>query len=362
MKLNSNIKINPFREGLNILRTWISVLSGSMLSRPVSVNLLPILRCNSRCVMCDSWRLEETDERLGLDVYESIADDMKDMKIPYVTIGGGEPMLRGDIYELIEVFAKRGISTQLTTNGSKMSLDICRSLIDSGLNRLTFSIDSHLPEIYEKTRGVNWCAKVLNNLQEVIGIYADQISVETNSVISNINIDSFFDTVKYFLSINVNKICFSAVTISGENYLIDQGKDDLAGITPEKAEELIMKLLKAKRDYPKRIAASSQFIRGIKTYVENPRRAVFPCYAGYLTLDIIYNGNVYSCGNLPALGNVRTDSISDIWYSKEAMNSRKAMGRKRCPACYTSCKIELALLGSPWRGIPYCFEKIREAL
>jgi len=72
--------------------------------------------------------------------------------------------------------------------------------------------------------------------------------------------------------------------------------------------------------------------------------------------------SAYSCGNLPALGNIKSNSLRDIWYSKEAMESRLAMARKKCPSCYASCKIELALLGSPFHGIAYCFEKFKETL
>ena len=362
MKLNSNIKINFLGEGMNLLRAWLSVLTGKMFSRPVSLNLLPTMNCNSRCIICDSWKIRETDVKLDLEIYRELAREMKKMGIPYVTIGGGEPLLFKDILALIRVLRDEEISVQLTTNGFEITNDNFKELLALGLSRLTFSIDSHIPHIYESMRGVDWSEKVLSTIDDCIKESKGRISIETNSVITNKNVDTFPETVKYFINKKVNKVCFSAVTIFSDNYLIQTSKENLSVIDNEKIKKLVEDLLLIKRNYPKKIAASSWFIKGLEKYFGNPLKAVYPCYAGFLTLDILYNGDVYSCGNLPKLGNIKNNSLGEIWYSKEASKSRKSMAGKKCPACYTSCKIELGLLGNPWIGIPYCIEKIKEAL
>jgi Fe-coproporphyrin III synthase len=362
MKLNTNIKINPLAEGSNILKAWFSVITGAMISRPVSINLLPSMRCNSKCIMCDSWRTEEKNQRIDLVMYRKLADDMKEMGIPYVTIGGGEPLLNKDCISLIKIFSNRQIAVQLTTNGFNMDSSRLEELLEAGLSRLTFSIDSHHPETYKAIRGVDWCEKIISNMENCINEAGTKISIETNSVITARNIDTFVDTMKYFIKNGVNKVCFSAVTISADNYLIQNTKENLIRINPETANKLVKELLDLKDKYPKKISASRQFIKGISKYISDPYTAVYPCYAGYLTLDVLYDGEVFSCGNLPSLGNLRNSSISEIWFSKEAMKSRKAMASKKCPSCYTSCKIELGILGSPLRGIPYCIEKIKELI
>jgi len=362
MRLSSNIEISPIREGFNILKAWISVITGRMISRPVSINLLPTMACNSRCIMCDSWMIKEKDPKLELDIYFKLAQEMKSMGIPYITIGGGEPLLYKDVVSLIKIFSSVGISVQLTTNGHNLTVQNCDEFVNAGLSRLTFSIDSHIPEIYKEQRGVDWCDEVTKLLCDFTKRYKNNLSIETNSVITEKNIDTFIDTVNFFLKVNTNKICFSLVTISGDNYLMNKDKHDLVKINEDKTKKLVNDLMLLKQKHPKQIAASSQFIKGAIKYIQNPKEAVFPCYAGFMTLDILYEGSVYSCGNLQTLGNIKGNTLREIWFSKEAMKSRLAMARKNCPACYTSCKIELGLLGNPIKGIPYCIEKLREAL
>ena len=254
MKLSSNIRISLFKEVMNVLKAWFSVVTGKMYSRPVSINLLPSMACNSRCIMCDSWKIQPKEEKIGMEVYEKLSDEIKEMGIPYVTIGGGEPLLFKNLYPLIRLFRDKGISVQLTTNGKELNLEKCKKLIDCGLNRLTFSIDSHIKQVYGELRGVDWFDEVIKNLSDCIKTYADQISIETNSVITVKNIDTFPETVNYFLALGVNKICFSAVTVSGENYLIGQSKDDLAKANPQSVKKLVKELLFLKRGFPHRKA------------------------------------------------------------------------------------------------------------
>jgi len=76
--------------GWNIAKGWISELSGWDLSRPVSVNLLITNECNSRCIHCDVWQMNDPG-LLSLDDYTKLAADLAALGVPYVTspVGSG---------------------------------------------------------------------------------------------------------------------------------------------------------------------------------------------------------------------------------------------------------------------------------
>lgn len=357
MKLSNQLEISPIKEGLNVLKVYPGHLLGKTWSRPVSVNFLITSRCNSKCVTCDSWKLTDHDQELTTDDFFRLADEMAEMEIPIVTIGGGEPTLRPDLWTIIRRFKDRGRNVQLTTNGLTMRTDQRGKMYESGLDRVTVSVDSHLPEIYDKIRGVNAGPAVLENLAAVLKERPTHLEVDTNTVLCSDNVDTFLVTLDHLISMGIPRVNFSAVTTSGVNYLMTESKADLSQIPLKKIHHIVEGLLGRKKS-TSAISASTAFIKGLPRYYERPDTVVFPCYAGYLTLDIFQNGAVHGCGNLPSYSNVRDGRLADIWKSESAKRSRKEMAEGKCPNCYLSCKIELAIAASPTHLPRFAIEKL----
>jgi molybdenum cofactor biosynthesis enzyme MoaA len=100
-----------------LVRTAASALSTQRLDYLI---FFVTSRCNARCRMCFNYRvLEERKGRddLSLEEIKKIAD-----KIPgllQLTLSGGEPFLRDDLFEIVDAFAGKGGLGQLTltTNG-----------------------------------------------------------------------------------------------------------------------------------------------------------------------------------------------------------------------------------------------------
>ncbi len=66
-----------------------------------------------------------------------------------VRITGGEPLLRPNLHELVRMLSSTGIEVALTTNASLLS-KYAGSLADSGLDRVTVSLDALDPTIHSK--------------------------------------------------------------------------------------------------------------------------------------------------------------------------------------------------------------------
>lgn len=344
-KKANQIPVSLIKEGINALKVLPSFALNKTFTRPISVNLLITSRCNSKCITCDSWKLTEHDHELTVQEFEKIAIDMKDFGVPIVTIGGGEPTLRQDIWEIIKNFKKHGIQVQLTTNGLKMTTTQRKAMYESGLDRVTISMDSHIPKTYEKIRGVDGAEQVLANIQTLLKEKPTHLQVDTNTVLCKENMDTFLDTVDYLISVGLPQVNFSAVTTSGNNYLMIESKASLAEIPLAQVDHIIQGLLDRKKQTGK-IQQSKTFIRGLANYYRDPSKIVFPCYAGYLTVDIFQDGSVHGCGNLPRVANIRDGTLKEIWLSHKANENRRDMAQGKCPNCYLSCKMELAIAGN----------------
>ena len=128
--------------------------------------------CNFTCPMC-TWNKEST-ENMGteawfdFDVFKEVIDDaipkgLKSIRMNYIN----EPLMRKDIVNFISYARKAGIlDIYFSTNGSLLTDDIIRDLINSGLLRLQISLDAFTEETFNKIRtGGNFNSVIKNVLR-----------------------------------------------------------------------------------------------------------------------------------------------------------------------------------------------------
>jgi cyclic pyranopterin phosphate synthase len=132
-------------------------------------------RCNFRCVYCmePDDRFLPKMELLELDEYIRLVDILLELGIRTIRLTGGEPTLYPKLDELIEAIGQRGLDdVAMTTNGSLLELDRLELWRQSGLRRLTFSLDTLREErMASITRSRTSVADVLKaiNLAKVAG-------------------------------------------------------------------------------------------------------------------------------------------------------------------------------------------------
>lgn len=106
---------------------------------PATVVFHPTARCNLNCTMCVINSYDFPKELTLLEV-KKIIDQIAFFK-PHFYIAGGEPLLRKDLEQIIACAKKRGLITTLTTNGILLNSKRASSLIKSGVDGITVSID-----------------------------------------------------------------------------------------------------------------------------------------------------------------------------------------------------------------------------
>ncbi len=108
-------------------------------------------RCNFRCTYCmpkevfgANYRFMKRGELLSFEEIERIARIFVDAGVEKIRLTGGEPLIRRDIHQLVaKLAALPGLKDlTLTTNASLLTAKRARVLRESGLRRLTVSLDA----------------------------------------------------------------------------------------------------------------------------------------------------------------------------------------------------------------------------
>lgn len=158
-------------------------------------------RCNHGCIYCvpeKNIRRFSEDDILRADEIERIVGVAMDYGVRKIRLTGGEPLLRSDIFSIVERIKKSGVrSLSLTTNGTLLS-QMAADLKEAGLDRVNVSLDSMNPEKYSKITGGEDIEKVYAGIREAES--AGLTPLKINMVpIRGINDDEIIDFARLTL-------------------------------------------------------------------------------------------------------------------------------------------------------------------
>jgi len=120
-------------------------------------------RCNFRCVYCmpkevfgKDYQFLERKEILSFEEIARVARIFRGLGVEKIRLTGGEPLVRRNLEQLIEMLAAiPGLDLTLTTNGSLLRQK-ARALKTAGLNRLTVSLDSLDDAVFRRMNDVDF--------------------------------------------------------------------------------------------------------------------------------------------------------------------------------------------------------------
>ncbi|MGA7225318.1 MAG: radical SAM protein, partial [Candidatus Acidiferrales bacterium] len=117
------------------------------LNIPLSVQLDLTYRCNERCVHC---YLDHDDHgEMTTAEIKDLLDQMADAGVFYLTISGGEILMRRDFFEILEYVRTRTFCVKLKTNGILIGKTEAEHLKALGVESVQISIYSHVPEVHD---------------------------------------------------------------------------------------------------------------------------------------------------------------------------------------------------------------------
>jgi radical SAM protein with 4Fe4S-binding SPASM domain len=144
--------------------------------------------CNLRCIHCRATATElssptDLPTSRALDIIDQIAA----FSNPILVLSGGEPLYRSDIFQLASYANGKGLRVALATNGTLVTKEVARMIADSGVKRVSISLDGADAATHDTFRGIPGAFEAalhgFRNLKEV------GMSVQINTTIARHNAD-----------------------------------------------------------------------------------------------------------------------------------------------------------------------------
>lgn len=123
------------------------------LDAPICLTWELTYACNLECVHCLSSSGRRDPRELTTHEAKAVLDELHDLQVFYVNIGGGEPMIRRDFFELVEYSIDRGIGVKFSTNGAFIDADRARQLAAMDYLDVQISLDGTDAATNDAVRG-----------------------------------------------------------------------------------------------------------------------------------------------------------------------------------------------------------------
>jgi len=159
--------------------------------------------CNLSCSFCH--RTKEIDYGPDFQRIKDVLPVLKDFGIKEIIISGGEPLLRKDIFDIIDLMKNEGFDVDMCTNGTLITYDIAKKLSEY-LTEISVSIDSSFPSNHDALRGktgaFNSAISGIRSLQKF------NVSVHTISIVKSSSINEIKSTVNFLAELGILSMAF----------------------------------------------------------------------------------------------------------------------------------------------------------
>ncbi len=251
---------------------------------PLGLMIEPTNFCNIKCAMCPQSGLMIREKGyMDFSLFKKIIDEAKDF-VQYVQLfHTGESLIHPRIFEMIEYANKANIYTMIHTNGILVKGERAQKLLTSGLDYLSFS--------YEAIRNENNYQKNINNILTFLKMKSKKEKPFTAiEVIKMKNSVDNIDNVRLmFKNTNLNLFRIRQFANWGESQFDNLSSSEV-------------------KDTP-----------------------VYPCEFPFQLMGIHWNGDVIPCcldyDAKYILGNVKHDSVLNIWNNNPMRNLRNVIKR-----------------------------------
>jgi len=123
------------------------------LDAPICLTWELTYACNLACVHCLSSSGRRDPRELTTAECRAVIDELERMQVFYVNIGGGEPTVRPDFWDLVDYATAHHVGVKFSTNGIKITPERAESLAASDYVDVQISLDGATAEVNDKIRG-----------------------------------------------------------------------------------------------------------------------------------------------------------------------------------------------------------------
>jgi mycofactocin biosynthetic radical S-adenosylmethionine protein MftC len=123
------------------------------LDAPICLTWELTYACNLACVHCLSSSGRRDPRELSTAECMAVIDELERLQVFYVNIGGGEPTVRRDFWELVDYAVAHRVGVKFSTNGSRITGERAAKLARSDYVDVQVSLDGATAEVNDSIRG-----------------------------------------------------------------------------------------------------------------------------------------------------------------------------------------------------------------
>lgn len=322
--------------------------------------------CNLRCIHCHAASEEPAHDELTTSEGYALIDQLAaERRFGMLVYTGGEPMVRGDLFDLLAHSKKTGLVNVIATNGTLIGTPEAKELKRLGVKGLAISLDHTSPDEHNRIRG-NPTAfeRALGGMQ---ACRDEGILLQVNFTAMAANLDNVVEMLRLCDELGASIIlCYQLVPVG-------RGKR-VSALTVEENAALMEKIARLQTDLSlvvEPVAAPQYWAFLISRATRNghmrnalARRLFHGCTAGWGLVYIKANGEVWPCPFVPLSGgNVRCQSFGDIWRNSRLFQDMRDRNKLKgsCGSCDQrficgGCRGKAyAASGDPLGEDPICF-------
>ena len=338
--------------------------------------------CNLKCIHCynDSGVGKKFND-VSTEKAKTVLDDLAQFGVPSVLFSGGEPLMRPDLFELIQYADQKGLRTVISTNGTLITADVAKKIKDCGVSYVGISLDG-IGLINDKFRGMDGAfERAVRGIRNCMTAGV-RIGLRLTLTRKNVqDLDALFD---FFEAESIERACFYHLVPSGRGAGIAS-----QGLTHSQSRAAIETILAKTRHFKETgrktdILTVDNHVDGIYLYLkllkEDSVRAekvwklliwngggLYSSGVGIGCID--FNGKVHPdqfWGHYD-LGDINEKPFSAIWTNPnepllKGLRNRREYVKGRCrlckffDACGGSLRVRADLhFGDPWAPEPACY-------
>lgn len=292
--------------------------------------------CNLRCKHCyHNWN-EDKEKEMSNEEFKYMADDLVKFSnkwgfSPSIHFSGGEPLLREDLFDLLNYCNNNYITTRILTNGTLINKEVAKKLKDSNVAGVQISIDGD-KKTHDSIRGREDSYELAMN--GIRNASQEGLIVNISTTLMQSNKEQLEDVIINSYKAGAKKIGFQS--------LVPHSIEDNEFIDNHEILELYTKIDKLSQQYNNKIKIlKTEVLWNILNVEDNFKEKARKlkkfsggCGAGFVGLSVLSDGTVYPCRRLPIdIGNIKEGVEKIFVYSKVMDDLRNFDKIQKCNKC-----------------------------
>ena len=293
--------------------------------------------CNLRCKQCHATAGKRDPQELSTVEGKRLIDEMAEIpEFRMFTFAGGEPLVRPDIFELVDHARNLGFEVSIATNGTLVTHDVAKRLKSLGVANIAIGLNATDKAVHESITNVPGSFE--NTKQGIYNTLEFGMNLQVNTTVMKENREYIPGLLDFASDVGAEIVLLYQLLPEGrgdkdmelsvrEYYdtvrlIADKQRTSVSAIEPVCYPQYWAYLVGKDGRNGWRLRLAETFLKG--------------CVAGNGLCYVKPNGDVWPCPFVPLIaGNVREASLPDIWNNSELLTSLRDRSnlKGKCGSC-----------------------------